>query len=188
MDNKLCILGCGRERIKNRRYCRECYLRIKREAAKEKYAKFGKHKYTIICTFCGNKYDNADRKSQKSCATCWKERLQFITKYNSTNNYENKLGKNTHRELAEHLLKRTLNYNEVVHHLDHNPINNSIDNIIVLERKDHIALHNYLYDYEFKLYKLHGKQYKEYWNGTIEKDVTLKYLNENKINYISFEN
>ena len=156
MDNKLCILDCGRERTKGRRYCRECYLRIKREAAREKYAKFGRHKYTIICLFCNNEFKDADRKEQKYCSKCWKERLEFIKKYHCTNNYENKLGKNTHRELAEHLLKRILNYNEVVHHLDHNPINNSIDNIIVLERKDHVAFQYSLYCFPCNLYNLNS--------------------------------
>lgn len=47
----------------------------------------------------------------------------------------------------------------MVHHLDHNPTNNNLDNLIVLSRAIHVALHNYLYNEEFKLYKQHGNEY-----------------------------
>ncbi len=33
------------------------------------------------------------------------------------------------------------NYNEIVHHIDHNPKNNSPSNLIRLNRADHLRLH-----------------------------------------------
>lgn len=185
--NNLNCIQCGKERELGRRYCRECYLENKRKRAKDRYKEFGGYEYTIICYFCGNEY-KAGKKTQKFCDKCWKERLQFITKYHSTNQYENKFGQNKHRQIAESILKRKLTYNEVVHHLDHNPINNSLDNLILLHRKDHVALHNYLYDYEFKLYKSYGDKYTKYWNGNIEKETTLEYLNSNNIFHLFFAN
>lgn len=184
MDNKLCILECGRIREPKRRYCRECFLQRKREQAKEHYEKFGRYTYTITCQFCGKVYEKGMRKEQKYCKKCWQERLQFIKKYDSTNYYESNLCGNVHRQIAENILKRELEYNEVVHHLDHNPINNDFDNIILLNRKDHFTLHNFLYDYEFKMYKQHGPKYNEFWNSNIEANVSLKFLEDNNIFYV----
>jgi hypothetical protein len=49
-----------------------------------------------------------------------------------------------HRRVAEKILGRKLNTNEVVHHLDGDPKNNSLDNLIVLSRSKHASLHSYL--------------------------------------------
>lgn len=187
-DNKLYCIQCGKERELGRRYCKECHKKVQRERFREKYKTKGRYRYTITCMFCNELYNLAVRKDQKFCENCQKERLQFITKYHSTNQYENKFGQNKHRQIAESILKRKLTYNEVVHHLDHNPINNSLDNLILLHRKDHVALHNYLYDYEFKLYKSYGDKYTKYWNGNIEKETTLEYLNSNNIFHLFFVN
>ena len=40
----------------------------------------------------------------------------------------------THRKVAEEIIGRQLNKNEVVHHLDHNKLNNDKNNIVVLSR------------------------------------------------------
>jgi len=47
-----------------------------------------------------------------------------------------------HREIAEQVLDRQLEENEVVHHLDRNPSNNSIDNLAVVDKQIHINIHN----------------------------------------------
>ncbi len=47
-----------------------------------------------------------------------------------------------HRYLMEQKLGRHLNRNECVHHIDGNPRNNSLDNLIVLTRSEHARLHH----------------------------------------------
>ena len=48
------------------------------------------------------------------------------------------------RLIVEELLGRILKYNEIVHHVDGNPSNNSRPNLVVMERAMHSSLHNKL--------------------------------------------
>lgn len=90
-----------------RRYCKECYLARKRKLERIRYKKVGRTKYTITCFACNKSYDKADNKKAKFCAECWKERQQFISKYKSTNHYKNQ----EHKNIAEKILNKKLNYN-----------------------------------------------------------------------------
>ena len=77
------------------------------------------------------------------CSKCHKEsRKKDIL---SSNNYVPGLpNKREHRIIAEDALGRKLGYNEVIHHVDENPKNNSLDNLWVISRKDHGKLHFFL--------------------------------------------
>lgn len=60
-----------------------------------------------------------------------------------------KSGKNVgykyeHRVVAEEMLHRHLNSDEVVHHLDFNKRNNSPDNLVVLTNAEHAKFHTYI--------------------------------------------
>ena len=46
-----------------------------------------------------------------------------------------------HRAVMEEHLGRTLGPEEVVHHVDHDPFNNEIDNLVILDRSEHMRLH-----------------------------------------------
>lgn len=50
-------------------------------------------------------------------------------------------GVSLHRKVAEGLLGRKLNSDEIVHHIDKNPSNNNPDNLAVMENSVHIQLH-----------------------------------------------
>lgn len=53
---------------------------------------------------------------------------------------ENK-GKRVHRVIMEKHLGRKLNRNEVVHHIDHNKLNNDISNLQLMDLNEHLKLH-----------------------------------------------
>lgn len=46
-----------------------------------------------------------------------------------------------HRVIAEQREGRRLRADEVVHHVDHNPLNNDPSNLVVMSRSEHIGLH-----------------------------------------------
>jgi len=72
---------------------------------------------------------------------------EIISRYTQTSNGYVKLylsnGKvvGEHRWLMEQKVGRKLGYNEVVHHLDGNPQNNSLDNLEIRQRSQHAAEH-----------------------------------------------
>lgn len=49
-----------------------------------------------------------------------------------------------HRYMAEQMLGRKLHHNEVVHHINLDHTDNRLENLKVMSRSDHIALHNTL--------------------------------------------
>lgn len=49
-----------------------------------------------------------------------------------------------HRFIMEQSLGRALEENEIVHHIDCNKLNNSISNLILISRSDHMKLHNWI--------------------------------------------
>lgn len=49
-----------------------------------------------------------------------------------------------HRFLKEKEIGRVLNSDEVVHHIDGNKKNNSLDNLVVMTQNEHARLHQYL--------------------------------------------
>ena len=52
-----------------------------------------------------------------------------------------------HRTVMEKLLKRKLKSNEIVHHIDHNRLNNKIDNLMVVTALENKKLNYYLWKY-----------------------------------------
>jgi len=55
--------------------------------------------------------------------------------------YEKFLGRHYHRYLIEQSLGRKLQSDEVVHHIDGNKQNNSLDNLKVMSRSEHSKIH-----------------------------------------------
>ena len=52
--------------------------------------------------------------------------------------------KKEHRWIMEKFLKRSLSKNELVHHINHNKLDNRIENLMIVSREEHPHLHNKL--------------------------------------------
>lgn len=140
-------INCGASREKGRRVCRPCYLEQKRQSAKKNYEQVKKFtgKYGMSnCVDCSQEI-KLSRKTQTLCRACLVKRMS--TGNVATNNYSRAGGKGycfLHRRIAEETLGRKLTSNEVVHHIDENPNNNSLDNLMVMSRSLHGRLHVFL--------------------------------------------
>ena len=55
--------------------------------------------------------------------------------------YEKTYGKHTHRIVAEEILGRPLEPNEVVHHIDGNKRNNDPSNLMIITQSEHAKIH-----------------------------------------------
>ena len=165
---KPCIVdNCANACEKGRKYCREHYLERKREQTKARYKLRGRWKITIKCILCGKEVQ-ACRRTQIFCMDCYKstKKIGAIPK----NSYENahKAGYSwAHRRIAESVLNRKLQTNEVVHHLDGDPKNNSISNLIVINRDKHASLHNYLRLQGALLLKSNNEYFENCWKSLI---------------------
>lgn len=81
--------------------------------------------------------------------TCWKFRKNVISpkavRINTNGYYEftggEKMGKLVHRDVIEKHLGRKLASDEIVHHRDHNKLNNSIENLQLMTASEHAAYH-----------------------------------------------
>lgn len=174
-ENQLLICKeCGQPREKGRKICRACNLKRLKAMAALSYKEKGRYTYTKKCEACSEMYE-ANRKEQKFCSSCWKARGAFAAETISTNKYayvsaadrQNKENKWAHRKLAETFLGRKLTCHEVVHHIDDNPKNNKLDNLLVMTRSDHVKLHKYLDDQRVIFEKSENENLRNCWNSLI---------------------
>ncbi len=111
--------------------------------AKSSYiSRGGNTKIKHICKACGNDFSTY-HKNSPICQSCTKESYNTNFVYH---NYESHRipGKTIHRELAQEILDRELETDEVVHHIDEDTKNNEPNNLIVMSRKNHGKLHAHL--------------------------------------------
>jgi hypothetical protein len=139
---KMCI-KCNQDRDVGRKMCRECYLKHKRECAKNRYQNDPfTRRIKIICEVCKKEYLGW-RKEQKHCSNCWKLNKKLAKETLSSNQYKMIGAKCEHREIAKSILGK-LSYNMVIHHVDNNYKNNDVKNLMVMDRRTHGRLHKYL--------------------------------------------
>lgn len=176
MEKKICCIdGCENECDKGRRYCHRHFLDRKAEqrAARKAAGLKVKTTYKVQCTVCGKTYE-AFRKSAKFCSDCFKNIMNKDLE--SDNNY------GEHRLIAENIIGRKLTYNEVIHHLDGNSQNNSLDNLILLSRSKHTSLHRHINIEGAILEAKFGADFYDKWISSI-KVLSLAWLNSNNIEY-----
>jgi hypothetical protein len=139
MPKQLVCKECGDPRDLGRRLCRPCDLKRLRALA----ASRPRYMWSKECEACKKTY-TAWRKNQHCCSDCVRRKRELAGKVTVTNKYVRVGSRHEHRVLAELLLGRKLHSKEVVHHMDHNPKNNSPENLLVLSRSWHNRLHQYL--------------------------------------------
>jgi Zn finger protein HypA/HybF involved in hydrogenase expression len=135
---------CGGPRKPGRGQCRPCYLK----SVRDRYVINGRWETENRCKAC-DKLFITHRSKVKFCPECKALRLEVTKHEPVTNRYEPSVDKRyawEHRRLAEEILDRKLKRSEVLHHIDGDPKNNDLSNLIVLLRKYHIALHTFLDD------------------------------------------
>jgi len=160
--NFKCVV-CGKEfvvkidKIHKGKYCsKECYYK----------GRWGNsHKEVVKCIKCGNDFVKFKSNNKKFCSlTCqyqWRSenfsgdkspRYKGRIKYGTDNRYyaipvpyhpycNSKGYVMEHRLVMEKHLKRFLSQSEIVHHIDGNPRNNNIDNLILMDKVEHDRLH-----------------------------------------------
>jgi len=105
-------------------------------------AQYPRYTWEKECVACKEVF-SALRKRSILCPDCYKQSRKKEDL--SSNNYvPGKPNKRGHRIIAEKILGRILSYNEVVHHLNEDPKDNSVDNLWVMSRRDHARLHSFL--------------------------------------------
>ncbi len=159
---KMLCKKCGKPREYGRKLCKKC----KAAEARERYRKKGHYNYgKSFCSICGDEI-TIWRKTQTLCKRC--SQLSTSTIGNVTNKYERAGGGGycfKHRRIAENILQRKLNSNEVVHHLDEDPMNNILSNLIVISRSLHGKLHLFLREQRAELVKANFENFENCWDN-----------------------
>lgn len=145
---KLKCIQCGRSHSKL-----ACQLKRGRGkfCSRECANKNRQNGLTVNCSFCGvDFYRRFGEQKRAVNQFCSKECYSNNRILNSKKTTYPKTGsKHTHIIVAEKALNRSLIEGEVIHHIDHNRKNNSIENLAVLpSQKIHARVHFGKFDFE----------------------------------------
>jgi hypothetical protein len=170
MDKQLNCKECGQTRKLGRKLCMKCNsLRVKNSNLKTRGT--SRYTYSLQCKACKMMY-KAHRKEQKFCTTCWSRRGELAKESISSNAYFggkiiDGIYRHEHRAIAERIVHRRLQTNEIVHHIDDKPQNNDLSNLIIMDRRSHGKLHLYLDDQRVILEKSGNDNLGNCWNNLI---------------------
>ena len=170
---------CGTELTTEYKYCSNCKKKNKREYQQQRYKNIiasGNHlpRYgTGICIYCGKEFIK-NLPNQLGHGTCRKENIhKSVDNYNKvkrTKDGKATIGRQTILNLGINIPKFM-----VVHHLDENPSNNDLSNLVVLNRKFHSSLHRQLEQKWSLLLKDNSSNLENCWN-IFRDQITTTYL------------
>lgn len=140
MLGKICITeNCKNEQMAGSHYCKNCYKERKRLYAKQHYVEHGKG--IGICKICGHEFTKT-RHDQKYCHDCYTKIQHATSSAISQNPYHRTSDHSTeHRNIARLLGCISSEKDEIVHHINLNPRDNSVSNLVVMNRSDHFKFH-----------------------------------------------
>ena len=178
-------LKCGCPII-GRKWCEECKKENKREYAKSRYAKIiaeGKQipRYGLtFCIHCGKEIIK-NRPDQDTCFDCYKKNhrksIENYNKVKRTKDGRTTIGRQTILDLG--LILGELQ----IHHIDENPSNNSLTNLLLLNRSRHSKLHHILEKNWSLLLKGSSSNLENCWN-ILRGQLTTAYLETESANVI----
>lgn len=121
------------EKLKKREYAKKHYEENKKKGIVKKRYGIG------ICPYCGEEFikNHPNQITHRKCMKIHKT----VDDYNKVK--RSKKGNTLGREKI-FSLGFVLTSNIVVHHIDENPSNNSLSNLLILNRKYHASLHRFL--------------------------------------------
>lgn len=121
-----------------RHYKSKKYSEQEIEFIKNNYPKYGS-KY---CAEKLNRSENAINKKIKKLGLKINWKYEYINANGYLVNCEDRNHRYlVHRRKMENKLGRKLKYNEVVHHIDGNKLNNDLSNLQLMTRQEHIEIH-----------------------------------------------
>lgn len=112
-------------------------------------AAFLRYKYN--CSICNKEWHSPKpiHRDPYLCVKC-SSLKRWTTKENETRGYKyiqigehgNRKSKPLHRIVAEQKYKRSLDKDEIIHHIDFNKVNNSEENLTITNNKDNLTMHH----------------------------------------------
>ena len=178
---------CGCELTTERKWCDSCKKLRKREYVKNKYKESKekgilKKRYgTTSCIYCGKEIIK-NRPNQNTCFDCYKQHHhKTVDNYNSikrTKDGKQTIGRKTITDLGFIIPK-----NVHIHHIDENPNNNEIENLMILNRSNHAKLHRILEKNWSLLSKDSSSNLENCWN-ILRGQLTTAYLETKSANVI----
>lgn len=190
---KICIVdGCTEKCENGRRYCHRHYLdrRIELYNTRKESGLPTRKAIHRVCKICGMEYTvTNNRRLVNYCRDCTNKISNFCpSNVNGGSDYvyskhEYSVSVLEHRCLATKVIGRKLSKNDIVHHINGNPKDNSLSNLLVLSNKNHVRLHMYINEqlcirsYKEKLTMM------EAWNK-YSNLYTSKWIEDNKENCV----
>jgi len=176
MDYEKKCMVCGKNGTsQNTAYCRKHLKEIETFLELEGlYPQIPRGHINLRCFICGDMFYGFNSASKTSCCTKCSKIIKDDTI--SKNNYIlSSSSKKSHRDIATNILKRKIKANEIVHHIDLDKSNNSLSNLLVFSRKQHVRLHSFLYQQRV-LFEKNSMIYDSLDWDYIIRDITLSWL------------
>lgn len=179
-------IECGCELTTNKKYCSECSKAKKREYAKQRYQQMKengiqKKRYGVgICIYCGKEFIK-NKPEQLGHGKCKIEHHhKTVDNYNSVKRTKDgcrTIGRDVIYQLGFDLT------NMVVHHIDENPNNNLLSNLMILNKSHHAKLHRLIERNWSLLSKDNNSNLENCWN-ILRDQLTKVYLETRSANVV----
>lgn len=174
---KKCV-DCESEEIHERKRCKNCFITYNRLRVK-KYYKSDKIRYGLVkCSICGEDLIKS-RPEQTNHGRC-RFTYKNVSNYNAVKRSKsgNMVGRQQVINLGFSLIKSLH-----IHHIDENPNNNKLGNLMIMSDSNHAKLHQFLRKERSLLEKSSNSNLENCWN-TLRDQLTTTWLEITSVNVI----